>query len=389
MDINIEKSNKKQDVILVIVMAILLLSISLWCWCKEDTKSSTSERRLLKDFPKMTVETIMSGDFMEEFETYCLDQFPARDWFRSLKAFTKYGLMFQKDNNGIYYRQGHLSKMEYPMNPSMLDYASEKFAYIYDTYLKEQGSLCYMAIVPDKNYFLAEANGYLSMDYDTLYAHMEEQMPYAKFIDLKPYLDISDYYRTDTHWKQECIMDVAECLKDAMNHKENETTQEEVEARADKAFNNYRLESLEAPFYGVYYGQSALPVKPDTLHYVNNEVLEQCIVTSYDTGKAKETVIYNMEKAKGMDPYEMFLSGTSALQVIENPKASLEKELLVFRDSFGSSLIPLLVDEYSKIAVIDIRYVQSSMLGNFIDFHGQDALFLYSTVVLNNSMSLR
>ena len=96
-----------------------------------------------------------------------------------------------------------------------------------------------------------------------------------------------------------------------------------------------------------------------------------------------------MEKAEGMDPYEMFLSGTSALQVIENPQITQEKELLVFRDSFGSSLIPLLVEEYSKITVIDIRYVQSNMLGNFIDCQGQDTLFLYSTVVLNNSMSLR
>ena len=100
-------------------------------------------------------------------------------------------------------------------------------------------------------------------------------------------------------------------------------------------------------------------------------------------------MIYNMEKAKGHDAYELFLSGTSALQVIENPAASGEKELLVFRDSFGSSLIPLLVDEYSKITVIDTRYVNSALLGNLVDFHGHDTLFLYSTLILNNSMSMR
>ena len=139
----------------------------------------------------------------------------------------------------------------------------------------------------------------------------------------------------------------------------------------------------------MYYGQAALPVKPDTLHYLNSEILETCKVTSYDTGKPVETVIYNMDKATGKDAYEIFLSGTSALQVIENPYVSNGKELIVFRDSFGSSLIPLLVDDYWKITVIDIRYVQSNVLGNFVDFQGQDTLFLYSTVVLNNSMSLR
>ena len=146
---------------------------------------------------------------------------------------------------------------------------------------------------------------------------------------------------------------------------------------------------MDSPFYGVYYGQAALKVKSDELYYLNSPVLENCRVTSYDTGKPEATVIYNMKKAEGHDAYELFLSGTSALQVIENPVASGGRELLVFRDSFGSSLIPLLVDGYSKITVIDTRYITSSMLGNMVDFHGQDTLFLYSTLILNNSMSMR
>lgn len=387
---DIEGRKKKQDIMVVVVMGFLFFTLSLICFLKKDGSFSESERRELKQFPEMTVETVMSGEFMEEFEAYCLDQFPARDMFRSLKAVVKYGLFLQKDNNEIYVSKGHLSKMEYPLNSSMLDYAADKLDFIYETYLKEQGSNCYMAIVPDKNMFLAKENGYLSMDYEYLFSYMEEQVPYAKFINLVPYLDLSDFYRTDTHWKQECIADVAEVLKDAMNqNKEMSATKEEIVKRAEDTLNKYKLEALEAPFYGVYYGQAALPIKPDTLYYLNSEVLQHCEVTSYDTGKPKETVIYNMEKAKGKDPYEIFLSGTSALQVIENPLATQEKELVVFRDSFGSSLIPLLVEEYSKITVIDIRYVQSTVLGQFVDFHGQDTLFLYSTVVLNNSMSLR
>ena len=387
MKSNIDRK-RKQDIVVILSMAFLLFGISFSCFLKKDDDFSESERRTLKEFPKVSMETIISGEFMEEFEAYCLDQFPARDKFRSLKALTKYGLFLQKDNNRIYYSKGHLSKMEYPMNQAMLDYAANKMEYIYETYLKEQGSKCYMAIVPDKNLFLAKENGYLSIDYEALFSYMENQIPYVSFIDLRPYLDIFDYYKTDTHWKQECIVDVAEVIKMGMD-KELSTTQEEIEKRTQEALKQYRIETLDAPFKGVYYGQAALPVKPDTLHYLNSEILNTCKVTSYDTGKPVETVIYNMDKAIGKDPYEMFLSGTSALQVIENPNALYGKELIVFRDSFGSSLIPLLVDDYWKITVIDIRYVQSNVLGNFVDFHGQDTLFLYSTVVLNNSMSLR
>lgn len=390
MKIETVKRKKNQDMVLVVGIALLFFGISLGCLLKKDESFSESERRTLEQFPKMTMDTIISGKFMEEFETYCLDQFPGRDKFRSLKAMVKYGLFFQKDNNGIYYSQGHLSKMEYPLNQPMLDYAVEKLDTIYENYLKEQGSKCYMAIVPDKNMFLAEENGYLSMDYDKLFSYMEEQISYAEFIDLVPFLELSDYYRTDTHWKQECITDIAEVLKDRMNKEEDAVASKtEIVEKGKAALDMYTINTLEKPFKGVYYGQAALPIEADNLHYLTSEVLEKCNVISYDTGKPKQSVIYNMEKAKGKDPYEIFLSGTSALQVIENPLAKEEKELLVFRDSFGSSLVPLLVGDYSKITVIDIRYVQSSILGQFIDFHGQDTLFLYSSIVLNNSMSLR
>ena len=75
--------------------------------------------------------------------------------------------------------------------------------------------------------------------------------------------------------------------------------------------------------------------------------------------------------------------------MIENPAATTNRELIVFRDSFGSSLVPLLVEGYAKVTLIDIRYVTSAYLGNFVDFHGQDVLFLYSTLLLNDSLALR
>ena len=96
-----------------------------------------------------------------------------------------------------------------------------------------------------------------------------------------------------------------------------------------------------------------------------------------------------MEKAQGKDPYELFLGGPLSLVTLENPNCDNGKELIIFRDSFGSSLIPLLTDQYSKITLIDLRYVQSAMLGKLVDFHGQDVLFLYSTLILNQSMSLK
>ena len=84
----------------------------------------------------------------------------------------------------------------------------------------------------------------------------------------------------------------------------------------------------------------------------------------------------------------MFLSGPVSIQVVENPKGP-DRELIVFRDSFGSSLVPLLLQDYSKVTLIDTRYVPADYLNKFVDFHGQDVLMLYSPMVLNQSAMLK
>jgi hypothetical protein len=80
----------------------------------------------------------------------------------------------------------------------------------------------------------------------------------------------------------------------------------------------------------------------------------------------------------------MFLSGPLSLVTVENPNASTDKELVVFRDSFGSSIAPLFAEGYQKITLLDIRYLNQNIIPNFVTFENQDVLFLFSTGVLNN-----
>ena len=61
----------------------------------------------------------------------------------------------------------------------------------------------------------------------------------------------------------------------------------------------------------------------------------------------------------------------------------------IFRDSFASSLAPLLIEGYSKITLIDIRYMRSKDIEKYVKIENQEVLFLYSTLVLNNSSILK
>jgi len=367
-------TEKSKNTVTVCVMAVLLLGISLVCWLKDNTPYSESERRVLKSFPDLTFETVVSGDFMEEFETYTLDQFPLRDRFRTIKSASSLYAFGKLDNNDIYITDGHISKLEYPLKKAMLNHASERFRYLYDTYIADTNSNVYLSIIPDKNYFLAEENGYLSLDYEYLISYIREKNNYMEYIDITETLCLEDYYRTDTHWRQEKLLDTAQKLANGLG----------VELSSD-----YRVNTLDNPFYGVYCGQLALPISPDQINYLTSDTLDNCIVTSYDTGKPVQKWVYDMEKSYGKDPYEMFLSGSDALITLENPNAKAKKELIIFRDSFGSSITPFLAEAYSKITLIDIRYIRSDLLEDMVDFNNCDVLFLYSTMLLNNSLALR
>ena len=367
-------TTKLKNIVLTCVMAVFLLGMSVFCWAKPADDFSDSERRKLDQLPKLTWNSFVSGDFMKDFEDYTLDQFPLRDSFRTIKSVSTFYVFRQMDNNDIFIKDGYASKVEYPMNESSIDRAAERFKYLYDHYMAGKDMNVYFSIVPDKSYFLAEPNGYLSLDYEKFISLMREKTDFMKYIDITGELSIEDYYKTDTHWRQEKILDVAAKLAKEMGVTLSE---------------QYTEKTLDNPFYGVYYGQSALPLPAETIKYLTNDMLDQCIVTNYDTGRPVSMSVYDMEKAYGKDPYEMFLSGSLALLTIENPNAKTDKELIVFRDSFGSSIAPLLAEGYAKITLVDIRYIQSSLLDHFIDFENQDVLFLYSTLVLNNSVTLK
>ena len=150
---------------------------------------------------------------------------------------------------------------------------------------------------------------------------------------------------------------------------------------------SYREVTLERPFYGVYSGYAALPLAGERLSYLTNDTIDACRVTNYETGKTGP--VYDLDKATGSDPYELFLSGSVSLLTVDNPNARTDRELVIFRDSFGSSLAPLLLEGYSRVTLVDIRYLSPSQLGNFLTFDRQDVWFLYSTSVLNNSSTLK
>ena len=358
----------KKTISLILVLA-LWASLTAFAWFKPASASSDAERRPLEQFPEVSSENLLDGQFMQDFADYAVDQFPLRDTFRTLNAYLTYCLLGQKDNNGIYIHEGYAAKMEYPLDEGSLQNAVSRFTELYEMYLTQCDVR--FALVPDKSYYLARDAGVLSLDYEELYDRMEAALPWADFIDLRDSLSIDCYYRTDTHWRQEMLLPAARVIADRLGTSLPEFTQEKI----------------DRPFYGVYYGQAALPLEPDTVYYLTNDILESCTVTIHDSGTTAQ--VLDRTKLESRDLYDVFLSGGAAVLQISNPAGTAGKELIVFRDSFGSSMVPLLAAAYETVWVLDTRYVNPGLLAQFVDFQSQDVLFLYSVLILNSSSALR
>ena len=357
--------DKIKNIIITIGFVAILAIVFVANIIVEDKTISTSERRKLAQFPEIKFSEILNGNVIEDWEKYVEDQFVERDFFRTIKSFWSINIFGQKDNNKLFEKDGAIYKMEYLLKENNVQKSAQKIKEVYDAYLQNMN--VYYSIIPDKNYYL-QNDDHLKIDYNKVQEIVAEKLQGMQCIDITKGLKLEDYYKTDLHWKQENLGEVVEIIQTNMGLEVKTNIEYEIQNKGD--------------FYGTYYGQLGVEVPPDELKILTNSTIENC--TTYNVETKKNAPIYT--ETKSADRYDIFISGATPLISIENPNAENNKELLLFRDSFGSSLAPLLVENYSKITLIDIRYISSKLLGEFIEFKNQDVLFLYSTVVLNQNI---
>ena len=348
--------------IITFAFIIYILLFSILGIVLKDKEISFTERRKLQTFPKFTLDS----EYIEKIDKYLLDHFPIRDTFRSIKANYNYKILNKLDNNNIYLKDNYIFKSEYPTDTKSID---RFINLINKTKTNFSNNNTYVMIIPDKNYYINDDN-FLQIDYDYIYNKIDSLN--LKEIDIRNIMTLEDYYETDTHWKQEKLDKVVYEMSRVMNFNYK---------KQDYIYNTYDN------FYGVYYGESAIKRNSEELTYLTNNNINSLYV-EYLENKDLHS-IYNLDKLESTDSYEVYLDGASSFIEIYNNNVTNNKELIVFRDSFGSSLIPLLANNYKKITIIDNRYITSNNYLNLIEDNNQDVLFIYSTLIVNNSYSLK
>ncbi len=273
------------------------------------------------------------------------------------------------DDNGMLLYQGHAAMAPEEYNETSAIRLGEKIESIYETCLDGQTNV-YYSVIPDKSFFIP--NTILTTeDYFMMISTLQQTVEHAEYIPLIYELSLSDYYQTDLHWRQEELFGVVNVLGNAMGFEVEES--------------DFSLNTL-SPYRGVY--ASYMENAPgERMSYLVNRNTENAEVSIYEAGTY--TGVYLLDQWETDVPYNLFLGGPNPLVEITNPDVDNGKELIIFGDSFMSSLAPLLTGVYEKITLIDLRFVMSAYLPELVEFNGQDVLFLYNTAVVNNSSMLK
>lgn len=317
-----------------------------------DRTFSEIENRSLTTFPRFSVHRLLSGDYADGMNSYFADQFPLREPLVSLKAMTQLWLGREENDGILLGRDGQLARRSFSVlradgrvsalsdhfDASLLD-ASVEGILRANTSLSVPLTVCLTGRTID---VMADAFAYPDDYSRELLEHLRSSLAsFDGYVDtvpmLRAYAKRGDavYYKTDHHW----TMLGAYYAYDALMHSWG-MGKEILPVSA------FQRESVSAELYGTSHAACGWQfIAPDTVelwHLGNESEFE-----IYADGRRLDG-FYNRAYLRTRDVYSVYLDGVHEVVTVEK-KGESRPRLVIFRDSFASSLVPFLAQHFDLV----------------------------------------
>lgn len=354
-----------------VVFLIFIYGMALWFLFSPKTDYSSSEKRYLQKFPDANVEKVLSGDFGSEFETFFADQFPQRNTWVGLNAYTA----LAEGNNGA--SGVYNCKNGYLINkPVSTDNNLDKNVGAVVDFAKKIDAPTTVMLVPSTGYIADDVLPTFHDKYndDEDISRISSTLSKDKigFVDLRErfkseYKNGSQlYYKTDHHWT----------TKGAYTG-----YQELCKALGITPIDDSTLKKDSYPdFYGTTYSSSGFWLTPpDNIEiWSNPKNSDKNISVKITEGANVKTSgsMYFTDHLKEDDKYPVFIDGNHALTEITNTNAK-NGTILLIKDSFSHSLAPFLAENYSKVVLVDLRYYKESVSQLVSTYNPEQVVVLY------------
>ena len=312
-----------------------------------DKGFSPIENRNLTQRPVFSWESLFSGEFMQDFESYVTDQFAGRDGWTALKAYAE-KLLGKKENNGVYIAGDTLIERfdlpdERQLNSNLK--SVDKFASAVDVPV-------YLALIPTAAEIWQDRlpAGAPGCDQAAILENLPErtQVNTADMLSaLRAHADEAIYYRTDHHWTSLGACYGADALLKAMG-------------KEGVSPDMWPAQTVSERFFGTLHSSSGARYVPaDTIEiYVPEDGVS---VESFEGGEWTAGRLYAWERLNEKDQYSFFMGGNQPLAVVRSGQEG--EKLLLIRDSYADSEVPFLTDAFSEIHLIDLRYYRQDVAG--------------------------
>lgn len=334
----------------IVVISVFLAFIGLFFvlnMALPDREFSSQENRYLQQSPEFNLKALADGKFTTDFESYVTDQFTFRDTWTTLKAVCE-RMTGKQENKGFYYGEnGHLleeftapSKEEIRTRVEYVNTLSEN--------VDVPVSLMLIPGAADVQAELLPANA----PTDSQRTVIEEA--YAAFdgptVDVVSVLDEHNdeyiFYRTDHHWTSLGAYYGFAALCDTW-------------ALPCPDLSSYERETVSNDFYGTSYSGSGFSwLPPDSMEIFVPED-GRAVVKAYDKEDPEQIPMYDRSFLELKDKYSMFFGGNTPHLDIDTGREG--ERLLILRDSYCDSLTPFLLDSFSHITMLDMRYFKTSV----------------------------
>lgn len=354
-----------------LVFLLLLAAFALISFLLPRKTFSETENRYLAKPPVLSVDNYLDASLMEDTEAYVSDHFMMRNTWITAKAWLEL-FSGKREINGVFVLKDRLIQKAEEPNPVLVDRSIEAI----NAFASRHPELpVYVMIAPTaqgiytellpKNAPYEDQKAFL----DQCYAQLGENVTAIDaYSALYPMREEYIYYRNDHHWTTlGAYYAYVQAAKKI--------------GLAPVSLNGYDIEHASGAFRGTLYSKT-LYNKPeaDTVdfyhpvggeHAVTVEVNDGEKITEYDS-------MYFRAFLGRKDQYSSFLGQNQPLVTINTNVEG--GKLLIVKDSYAHCLTPFFTAHYSRIDMVDLRYINIP-LSELLDLGDySQVLFVYNAI---------
>lgn len=370
---------KGRSIILCLVFFLMIYGISILGLVQKEHSYSSSEKRMLQTFPKISVKRVLKGKFQKKYETYLSDQFPARDQWIQVKSIAE-RLAGKTESNQVFfgkkqyllekYTKEDFHKKQIKKNVQALKEFIEKMQ------AEDKKDNVKVLMVPSKTNILKDYLPLFAESYDEtiFYEMLEKELPKHVLVPVKEILEKHKeeyiYYRNDHHWTTLGAWYGYQAYLQACDN-DSEKEKEKLAQKKKQA-----LKSVSNNFLGTTYSKINMYSKKDEIFVYEPEGTFSVV---YNQGEKTEDSFYQWKYLEEEDQYSVFSGGNQGILEITGGKEN-GKVLMLIKDSFANCMIPFFMEDYEKVIVVDMRQINAGLSMVMRMYQPSHVIVLYNIV---------